>query len=317
MDLMSDMLRTLNFHSSVYFRTELSAPFGLDVPENGKVVRFHVVVDGHCVVSVPGAAWIELAKGDVVLVPHGLSHRLADHCSTGAVDLSRALSQASYEGSGPFVHGGGGPRTTLICGHFGFNRDLYHPFLAHLPPVIHVPARPSHGLGWTTEMTTSLGSEADSQLPGAAAILDRLSEIMFIQVLRAYLRQPDSEPRLLAAFTDPCLSKVLCAIHAEPGRNWTLDALAGVAHQSRSTFVERFRDSMRMSPMDYLTHWRMQVACQRLTRSADTLTAIAEAAGYSSEGAFSRTFLRHVGMRPGAYRVGARGTLRAPGDERA
>ncbi len=140
MDLLGDILATLELRFSLYFRADLSAPFAIDVPEDRQVIRFHVVHEGTCWVGLPTGATAYVAAGDLILIPHGAGHVLADSPHSQPVSLPVVLQETAFDGTGPLVFGAGGKRTTLVCGYFSFASDAIHPIIASLPPLIHLPA---------------------------------------------------------------------------------------------------------------------------------------------------------------------------------
>ncbi|WP_406672541.1 AraC family transcriptional regulator, partial [Natronospira sp.] len=154
---------------------------------------------------------------------------------------------------------------------------------------------------WLDHTTRLLCHEALNEAPGSMAVSSRMTELLFIQVLRL-LAQRSETKGFLMALRDRRLSRALNAFHGDPARAWTLELMAESAGMSRSAFARHFSEIMSTTPGDYVSHWRMQLAAQRLRDSGESLDAIAEAVGYRSPAAFSRQFLRTFGERPGQWR---------------
>ena len=168
------------------------------------------------------------------------------------------------------------------------------------------PARVPEGSStWLSTTLKYTVHEARAGHPGNAAMLGRLTELMFVEILRQYMRQlPPDNTGWLAGLNDPCVGKALRLMHAEPGRNWTVDELAREAAVSRSVLAERFTILVGESPMKYLGNWRIQLAKQ-LLRDGASIQQVASKVGYDSEAAFNRAFKRATGSPPAAWRKGA------------
>jgi AraC-like DNA-binding protein len=128
---------------------------------------------------------------------------------------------------------------------------------------------------------------------------------MFVEVLRRYIETLPPEQRgWLAGLRDDAIGRALGLLHGDPAHAWTLDELAAGVAMSRSVFADRFTTLVGQPPMQYLAHWRMQLAASRLAAGSAKIAAIAEQVGYESEEAFSRAFKRLMGVSPGAWRRG-------------
>jgi AraC-like DNA-binding protein len=152
-------------------------------------------------------------------------------------------------------------------------------------------------------------AEFFSENPGRALILNHLTPIMLLQILRIYLSSTTkAEQSWLFAISDPHLAKVFEAMHANYQRPWSLDSLAKLAGLSRSGFALAFRKKVGLAPLEYLTNWRMQIACDLLKTDNYTVESVANAIGYESESAFSVAFKRTLSCRPGQYQRQVRAT---------
>ena len=305
MDALTDILNLVRMQSSLYFRTELSAPWGVRVPAKGKVARFHIVIRGHCWLNIDNQPTpVCMSNGDLVIIPHGAAHILADSAETPAKDLEEVLNEVDYVGTGPLVYGGGGAGCCLVCGEFEFDDKDSHPLLENLPAKLCITGDQSYNNQWLDSVMGFITHEAATLQPGANAIIDRLSEIIFIQVIRATLESSQQHIPFLSAFADPRISAVLTEIHANPAADWSVENLGKLANMSRSAFSNRFSELANMTPLQYVIFVRLQKAARLLTDSGDSLAAIAESVGYQSEAASSLAFKKQFGIRPGEYRRG-------------
>lgn len=303
MDALTDILNTLRLSSSLYFRTELTAPWGVHVPPKGKVARFHIVVRGQCWLKIDGQAeGVYMSNGDLVVIPHGAGHSIADQQSTATRPLADVLDEVAYVGSGPLVYGGGGAGCCLVCGEFAFDELGSHPLLDNLPSQLSVSGDSSYNSQWLDATIGFIAHEAASLKPGASAIIDRLSEIILIQVLRVSLESATEQIPFLSAFSDPRINQVLSAIHRQPANDWSVEKLGQIANMSRSSFSNRFSQLAQMTPLQYVIFVRLQRASRMLLETSTSLIAIAEHIGYQSEAAFSQAFKKQFNLRPGEYR---------------
>ena len=180
--------------------------------------------------------------------------------------------------------------------------DAKNLLIEALPSHIHIKNYGEAAGAWMENTLKVIGNEAGREKMGGDLIALKLSEIIFAQVLRAYLESLDADVPVLSGFADSNLARALSAMHREPGKSWTLEKLAEVAGMSRTAFTSRFSRYMTMTPLAYLTYWRMQIARQQLATTDYPIIRIAEAAGYQSEAAFSRVFKKHNSLAPAIYR---------------
>ena len=302
-DVLSDVLETLRFTTLLFGRFALSAPWALRVPQKASS-SFYVLAQGRMRLQVDGMEQpLRLAAGDVALVPHGAAHTIDDgaRSALGAGDL---LSMGHVGGplSPPVRLGGGGAESTLVSGCFRFAAAGRSPLLAAFPPAVrvaseHVQASPS--LAATVQL---LLAESASPGQGTALVLGRLADVLLVQVLRLRARDEEKEPGGWRALADPAIGAALGMIHARPAEAWSVERLAAAVGLSRSGFAARFHELVGAPPMHYLAEWRMAKGAQWLRETSDSVSLIAERAGYESDAAFSKAFKRWMGMGPGAYR---------------
>lgn len=302
MDALTDILNTLRLSSSLYFRTELTAPWGIEVPPKGKVARFHIVIRGQCWLQIEGDQGLHMSNGDLVVVPHGASHIIADSPTTVVLPLDAVLEKTQYNGEGPLVYGGDGPGCCLVCGELAFDDLGNHPLLENLPAKLCVTGERSYNTQWLDSALGFIAHEAANDEPGATAIIDRLSEIILIQVIRATLAATTERIPFLSVFADARINRVLSAIHADPAADWSVERLGQLVNMSRSSFSNRFTELANMTPLQYVIFVRLQGASRLLLETDTPLVKVAAQIGYQSEAAFSQAFKKQFGLRPGEFR---------------
>lgn len=251
---------------------------------------FHAVTHGNAWLRVGGGEPFELRAGDVILLPHGTEHTLGSDPAA----LARTSSMAEEAGAGVYRIGAGETRAHILCAHYEYDTP---PFAA-LPDV--VVLRGADELEGTLDV---IARELVNPGPATSVILNRLVDVLLVQVLRAWL---PTEPSWLGALRDPVVGAAVAKLHADPAREWTTATLAREAAVSRATLTRRFTSALGESPGAYLTRWRMDLAARRLRDSDDSLEQVAAAVGYTSVYAFSRAFSRARAVPPGRFRAAAR-----------
>jgi AraC family transcriptional regulator, alkane utilization regulator len=324
MDLLSELFNDVEVESTLYGRIEARAPWAVSYPKVD-FAGFHVVLEGECWLHLfHGRAPIRLGTGDIAVLPHGTASALSDGQKTrlhgapsiGSVFCAQAqisgrpmLGQPDTQprGAAPIQYrattGGDGPATVYLCGAFSFGGDGARPLLAALPDVIHVPGDKGRMMPWLETLLQSVACELTSLRPGASMVVARLSEVIFVQAVRAHLADlPPGAVGWTAAAHDMHVSRALALVHREPERDWTIASLGAAVGLSRSSFAARFQSVMGQPPLAYLTTWRMHRARGLLRDPAISIAQIAERVGYASAAAFTSAFKRETGNAPGAWR---------------
>ncbi|MFD5559456.1 AraC family transcriptional regulator [Kitasatospora griseola] len=272
---------------------------------------FQAILEGRCWLVSPDAAPVELGAGDVLFLPHGTGHTLADDPSTAAT--APACTPDDPGLPGPHTTdsvdrlGRGGPATVVLCGAYRLDPSRTHPLLLTLPDLIHLPADPSRHPELHAAVRL-LASEVGTPRPGATAVVPALLDTLLLYVLRIWLaEQPahGSTTGWAAALNDPAVTAALHAVHRDPAAPWTVAKLAAEAGLSRAAFARRFTSMIGQPPLGYLTWWRMTTAARLLRATEAPLRTIAAQVGYASEFAFATAFKRTHGLAPGAYRRGS------------
>ena len=290
-----------------YFRSELTAPWGLGIPPMPDCLWFHVVTTGAALLEVDDeGAPRPLRPGELALVPHGTGHRLRDAADTPTPSVLGIPHDFVTDRYAIIRHGGGGPATTLVCGAVRFDHPAARSLIGLLPATIHLTETgPGADLGseWLAATLRMMAAEAARLRPGGETVLTRLSDVLVIQAIRAWLEtRPGGHTGWLGALRDPQIGRALALVHRDPARDWTVATLATECAMSRSAFAARFTELVGEPAMQYVTRWRMQTALQELGSGRHTVAELAGRLGYRSEAAFSRAFKRVVGIAPGAAR---------------
>ncbi len=298
MDALSTILEAVGLRSVVYSKFPLATPWGLDIVKDENS-QFWRLVSGSCTVGSPDGRVIEMAEGDLVFVPHGCAHWIADSATSLRMP-SPEFVKARREGIPVFNNGDN--RTILVAGHFEFNYQSLHPFLKDLPPIIHIRQYVTENQLLLKQVTQLMLEELNNERPGSSVMLKCLSEIMFVNIIRAYLEQDIPDSGFLSALNDPRISKALKLMQDSPQNDWTLEALASEVGMSRSVFFNQFKKLVHETPLGYLTNWRIRQAQKLLITDNSNISEIAANVGYQSEAAFNRIFKSKTGQTPAVYR---------------
>jgi AraC-like DNA-binding protein len=239
--------------------------------------------------------------GDVVLIREHTPHHLASQPGGRCVPLAEAMATVSGVGRRLQVGDPGGPvAATFFCGAYRFEGDLCQSLLQALPEIL--PLRPAAGSTLRATMDL-LAGEMLRDDPGQQTLLDRLLDVALVQILREHFTTAAATaPGWFRASGDGRIGPALQALHANPGRQWTVAELAEHALLSRSAFARQFTELLGVPPLTYLNDWRMALARERLRDSDARLASIGATLGYASEFSFAAAFKRHHGTAPGRWR---------------
>ena len=317
-DVLSDVLRAVRLTGAVFFDFELTSPWVAEAPPSSqiaasvmpgaqRVIEYHLIARGGCWAQMIGGEPVFVREGDLILFPQGDPHVLSSAPGMRATpDLSMF-----QRGNTPLplvyeMGGGGEDRARVVCCFLGLDERPYNPLLTALPRVVHLSARgPQAAVGWLGTLVNIAVTESGAGRPGGENVLARLSELMFVEMIRQHLEAlPPAEKGWLAGLRDPVVGQALGAMHAQPAADWTVEGLARLTGVSRSVFAERFTGMVGQPPMQYLALWRSQLA-SRLLADGGQVAEVAAAVGYESEAAFSRAFKKLVGQAPAAWRRSA------------
>jgi AraC family transcriptional regulator, alkane utilization regulator len=333
MDVLSDVLRVVRLSGAVFFTADLSSPWALESPGADRlastvmqnnaecIVLFHILVDGECRIECQGHPATTMEAGDVIVLTRGDQHTMSSLDRTTATPIDSVLASGEPDRVPQIVFGGRGRTSRFVCGYLNCDQR-FSPLVEALPTMLLirgrsdysaiegidqtgckttvVPAGTGTWLGTTLKFTIN---EAGAARPGNAAMLGRLTELMFVEILREYMHSlPAGQGGWLAGLNDAHVGKALRLLHANPERDWTVEDLAHEVAVSRSVLAERFTELVGDSPIRYLANWRMQLAKQMLRDGASNVQEVAAKVGYESEAAFNRAFKRATGAPPATWR---------------
>ncbi|MCE0495196.1 AraC family transcriptional regulator [Vibrio salinus] len=275
MEAFSSLIQQFQFHTEVYHNARLCGNWKLEQHRTDQTC-FHLITGGHCYLSIPDYGDTVLEYGDLILFPKEPQH-----------SLFNTELQTSQEGT---------QDTDLLCAKVDFGHSGVEALLKSLPHVLILKNQETNF--WLKPILNLIIAENTLRHRGSDAILNRLSELIFIYSLRHYLNQNPTEVSLLALYADTRLSLAVDAIHTHPGTNWTIDKLAQISAMSRTRFAVYFKSRSGWTVMQYITWWRMQVALG-LLKQGESVSTVSYQVGYQSESAFSRVFAKHFGCNPG------------------
>jgi len=314
MDPLSDVLSLLKPRNHLSAGFAAGGDWAIQFPDQQAGIKTGAVVSGRCWLAVEGVADpVRLEAGDFFLLPHGRPFRLASDLAVSPVEAATVFSPAR---AGGIATWNGGGDFLLFSSRFGLAGDHAAVLLGLLPPLVLLRDQPDQAaLRWAVERTMQ---ELREPQPGGFLVVEHLAHMMLVHALRRHLQdasgQHDSGQRggvgWLFALADRRMAAAIGALHADPGRRWTVQALAAHVGMSRSTFAETFKAAVGASPLDYLTRWRMRLAADRLVRTGEPVSAVALSLGYESESAFATAFKRVMGCPPRRYASGGTETGR-------
>jgi AraC-like DNA-binding protein len=331
MDALSDVLRAVRLSGAVFFDIHAAEPWVAETPLGRSVVHamfpgsehmisYHVILEGSCWALVEGEPPVQLSAGDVIVFPHGDTHVLTStpgmrkkpnmsmyrRPTEGHLPFTISMGPMPQEAKAAAANRAAGtalesqPQARFVCGFLGCDARPFNPLLHALPRVMRVSDDANGTLSSYVRFAL-----AESKVPriGGESVLGRLSELMFLHVVRRYLESlPPEQTDWLSGLRDEPVGRALAALHRNPARAWTLQSLAREAGISRSVLAERFAQFVGHPPIEYLTSWRMQLAANQLRSSTESVAEIANRVGYESEAAFSRAFKKAVGAPPSEWR---------------
>ncbi|MBX3191292.1 MAG: AraC family transcriptional regulator [Labilithrix sp.] len=312
-DVLSEVLRAVRLRGAVFYDITASDPWVAEAPHAREmaphvmpgaehVIEYHVVTSGSCWGGLVGEPAVRLEPGDILVFPQGDPHVLASAAGMrGPPQIHAAVGQRL-----PIrmdIGGAGRDKVHVVCGFLACDARPFNPLLAALPRIIHMKKQGGPEGEMLEHFMKCALVESSAPRAGGEVILARLSELMFVEVIRRYvLSVGPTHPGWLAGLCDDVVGRALAALHARPAHPWTLEGLAREVGASRSALAERFAAFVEVPPMQYLAQWRMQLAATLLEGSS-MLAKIAEDVGYGSEAAFSRAFKKIVGVSPAAWRA--------------
>lgn len=305
-DPLGETLHLLRLTGTYYCRSELTAPWGVDLPAFDGCMMFHIVTAGSCWLDVGDDEPYLLQQGSLALVPHGAGHCVRSHPAVEAEPLFDIPVEKVSDRYEIMRYGGEGELTHLTCGVVRFDHVAGQQLIGLLPKVLQIDSWADDEGSWLQSTLRFIAREAKELRPGGETVITHLADILIIQAIRSWIDSASETDRgWLAALRDAQVGRALAAIHREPEKDWSVALLAKEVGMSRSGFSARFTNLVGESVMRYLTQWRMQLARMQLQESSDPLSVLADRLGYQSEAAFCRAFKRVYGVSPGSVRLTA------------
>ena len=318
-DVLSSVLRTVRLSGSVQFcfmptggwQTDPRASMKGLATGSSTTIPFHILVEGSCWLRMKDRR-IDLVAGDVVAFPTGALHDLGSGANGKLVNPTADLPPKPWR-QVPVLHYGDEPsRVQLLCGYLQCEAMNFRPLQDALPALLHVRTERAAAAEWLCATIRQIVSEVERPRTGCVSMLERLTEITFIELLRHEIAKArPGSTGWMAALAEPALRRCIALIHDDPRRDWSVQDLAAASGVSRSTLAERFETVLDTSPMRYVRDWRLHLASVALSTTSQRVAAIAHSAGYGTEAAFNRAFARAYGTPPSTWRQNARASLSA------
>jgi AraC-like DNA-binding protein len=307
-DDLSTLLERINVRSVVYCLSDLGAPWGFQV-DGSATAKFHLILGGQATLTLddPAATRVTLSAGELVLLTHGSGHLMQDRADSPARPLDHVLAEEPPDLAGRLAYGGGGARTSLLCGGFTLASGLPEDLLRLLPPLLVLDAAGAGGSPWTRWLEPAfllLQDEGARDAPGMTAVMAKIADVFLTETVRRYLSGLDDITAAVppAAGRDPAVGIALTLMRSQPAAPWTVVDLARKVGMSRTAFAARFRQLVGEPPMSYLTRLRLGHAAGYLSSTDKTMRQIARLVGYENEASLSKAFRRSFGQAPGEYR---------------
>ncbi len=292
MDVLQQLFTTFHVTSEIFHKGQYCGSWALDT-SGASYMSFHIISHGHCQLKVDDEQAIyHLEQGDIVLFPTDAGHCLTNDGEferTRNTEVSVALSE------GERLDGVG-----IICGYFKHNHPMMKTLTQYLPKLVLLKANQDlERSSPLMYLLRALIQESLHNAQGADLVTNKIAEAALAIIFRQHM---PTENGVLAALLHPKLSKVIQAIHAAPDTKWTVDSLAALCFMSRAGFSNEFKKVMHLSPMDYVTQWRISLGYSKLLAGDANILDTALACGYDNESSFSKAFKRVMGESPGAVK---------------
>jgi AraC-like DNA-binding protein len=299
-DVLSEVLSLIRLRGELVYTASLSTPWGIRY--GAGPAHFHFVERGTLWVLCEGAEPLCLQAGDLILLPHGHGHVIADHPQTVPLAGDQLAPRYFNPEDLSFCFGGGGAQAAMVGGFFSFEGGPRPAIMAALPGAIHIPGVEGGPQPWLAAISRFLVEEAQKSHPGSSLMISRLIDLLVIRALRSWASTHAERGGWLGGLSDERVGRALSAMHADPCRRWTVLALSKIALMSRTVFAERFAATVGEPPLRYLARWRLTIASDLMRTGGMKVAQAAQRVGYASDAAFSRAFKNHFGFAPSALK---------------
>jgi AraC-like DNA-binding protein len=306
-DPLSDVLLLLKPSSYRAGGFDLGGDFAIKFPKH-ESIKCYAVVSGQCWLSVEGVPdAVRLTAGDCFLLPRALPSCLASDLKLEAVDAPKIFP---FPLNGRITSCNGGGDCLLVGGNLVLTGKPADILLVELPPIMHIRKESGKAaIRWSLER---LRAELSDPQPGGFLVAQQLAYMLLVQALRLHVAEGlRGGAGWFFALSDKQMSTAIMSIHDEPAHDWTVEELGQRAGMSRSIFALRFKETVGVSPMEYLTRWRMLLAGDRMANTSDSISEIAQSLGYESSSAFTKAFKKIMGCSPRQYSRGQNSVFRA------
>lgn len=291
---LNDFLRHAHLGAEVFYVGQMCDAWHMPTP-GGDATTFHLVCHGKAWVHLPDHAEpIALRAGDIAFFAHDAAHAISG--------LQHVPPGQEFSLGKPVAFDENAPGTGLLCGHLKLPAHIRRLMLASFPQFMLIQPDASPVGRQMRSLIEMMSEEAKLNHLGVTAVLDRLSDTLFLYVIRHALHLEPRLSPLLAALSDEHLRPAVSTFLEGPAEAWSVERMAKLACQSRSTFTERFTQLVKMPPMEFVATWRMQLAVGMLADEPANMLDVALRCGYESEAAFRKAFKRIIGIPPGKAR---------------
>lgn len=298
--VLGEVLEGLRFHGTVFFRSRLAAPWGV-WSDDACSPRFHIALRGGFYVGGrEDDTTVEVRESDIILLPRGGVHWMADQPGRRLL-TPEAVNAGCALGRPPFQDGA--ITNEIMCARIHFDGQVSHPLLDALPDIVHIPGRHRSSTLW--HLVALIDDEIRHTRSLSGPVVDRLTEVLFLRLLRECVARVVAPQGYIAALQDHRLSRALQLIHQKPDQEWSLEGLAGAVCMSRATLARHFKEAVGIAPIEYLMQWRLLKAHELVKYSTASLERIAGEVGFASAQTLARSFKRRFGYTPSSLRQSA------------
>lgn len=314
-DIISELLLSMQVSGGVLLNESYAAPWAIAIPShktlsqtlanNGHthMAAFHLVQQGFIDVELADGSLERVNDGEMVICFSGQAHTIYQGVSTQCVPFETLMmsGQNIFKPSAELEV----QSTKLLCGVFQLHNTTRNPLFEALPPILKLSTKHSDRFPHPA-IKTIIGlllSELSYPSYSHDYIVGRYLELLCANSIGAYI-ESNSVNKIgwLQGIKNPMVAKVISAIHAQPEYSWSVANMAELSHLSPSRFAARFSQILGVSPMMYVTQWRMYLAGKLLRLPQSNIEKITATMGYENVAAFSRAFKRTMGTSPGYWR---------------
>lgn len=297
-DILANVLKVGELGSRIICRSNLPIPWGFQFEPSNQAM-FHIVKKGSCVFLFgKEASPITLLQGDLLFVPRLTYYEVKSSVSAKAIGEAEVIKRVNA-----IEDIQNRATTDMLCGAYELRANMSLPFFSLLPSYLHLSAEQINGCAELANVVQMLRKEDSNAGLGRELVLAKLMDILLILIIRVWLENNTKTPKgWLAGTLDAEVSDVLSIIHERPQDKLTIEVLAKETAMSRTKLLNKFTKIVGISPIQYLTNWRIDISKQLLSSTGLSLLEISNSVGYDSEAAFGRVFKKLENITPGQYR---------------